>query len=173
MNIYTDLWQRAYLHFKIIKWGFLGYFDIFNANQAFSITLSSLPKNKQIKKVTVVKCSAVPRWWHDTAFSRLLPSVSCNVDDQGMFPLPVWDLNVGLACTKREAKHETRARGKTSASRFAFAPQNCLRAPNDASSVLSRLVQNKHLTHIDFFKSPIMRPFFLPDLQKLLFSNAL
>ena len=53
MNIYTDLWQSAYLHLKIIKWGFLGYFDISNPNQAFSATLSSLPKNKPIKKVTL------------------------------------------------------------------------------------------------------------------------
>ena len=53
MNIYTDLWQSAYLHLKIIKWGFLGYLDISNGNQAFSATLSSLPKNKPIKKVTL------------------------------------------------------------------------------------------------------------------------
>ena len=53
MNIYTDLWQSAYLHLKIIKCGFLGYFDISNANQAFSVTLSSLPKNKPIKKITL------------------------------------------------------------------------------------------------------------------------
>ena len=33
--------------------------------------------------------------------------------------------------------------------------------------------QYKQLTHIDFFKTPIMRSVFLPNLQKLLFSNTL
>jgi len=95
MNIYTDLWQRAYLHFKIIKWGFLGYFDISKANQAFSVTLSSLPKNKRIKKVTLTLeflCEVFRSSWHDNTFSRLLPSVSCNVDVEGDVPVPMyWD----------------------------------------------------------------------------------
>lgn len=68
MNIYTDLWQSAYLHLKIIKWGFLGYFDISNPNQAFSATPSSLPKNKPIKKgYTDLRISlwSVPRFLAD------------------------------------------------------------------------------------------------------------
>ena len=96
-NISTDLWQRAYLHLKIIKCGFLGYFNISNANQAFSITLSSLPKNKPIKKVTLTLeflCEVFSSSWHDTTFSRPLLSVSCNVDVKGDVPVPMyWDYN--------------------------------------------------------------------------------